>query len=120
MREYSYTIIADNIITAEKYYKRYFNWEVEKKNSTFFILDTKSPLIFSVIEKEYLLSKLNITEEDIPVKSFCTWIYDSEKELLSEKEEFLKKGLIQIGTIGHFLKDSSGIIWELRRRGELV
>lgn len=120
MKKYSYTIITDEITSAEKYYKKYFGWEAELKSDTFFSLDTKSPLKFSVIEKEYLLNNLGIKEEDIPVKSFCTWIYNSEEELLSEKEEFLSKGLVQIGAIGHFLKDKTGVIWELRKKGDLI
>ena len=44
----------------------------------------------------------------------------SEEELLAEKAELLRKGLVQIGALGHFLRDGNGRIWELRKEGDLI
>lgn len=120
MKKYSYTLIVDDIKASEEYYKKHFGWIAEKKGEHFVLMDTESPLTFSVIEKEYLFQILNIDEADIPERSFCTWIYDSETQLLSEKEELLRKGMIQIGIIGHFLKGKDGMIWELRKKGDML
>jgi hypothetical protein len=39
---------------------------------------------------------------------------------LAEKAELLRKGLVQIGALGHFLRDGNGRIWELRKEGDLI
>ena len=73
-----------------------------------------------MVEKTYLYAGLGISEEELPEQSFCTWLYGSEEELLAEKAELLRKGLVQIGALGHFLRDGNGRIWELRKEGDLI
>lgn len=83
-------------------------------------INTQSPLVFCVVKKTYLYDSLGISEEELPEQSFCTWLYGSEEELLAEKAELLRKGLVQIGALGHFLRDGNGRIWELRKEGDLI
>ena len=73
-----------------------------------------------MVENTYLYAGLGISEEELPEQSFCTWLYGSEEELLAEKTELLRKGLVQIGALGHFLRDENGRIWELRKEGDLI
>lgn len=120
MKKYSYTLVVDDIKISEKYYEKYFGWIAKDKSETFAMIDTESPLAFSIVEIDYLLRVLNINEDVIPERSFCTWIYESNDELQSEKAELLEKGMIQIGNKGHFLKDKDGMIWELRTRGDII
>ena len=120
MRKYSYTLIVDDISNSTEYYKKHFSWTVKKESDSFVIMETESPLIFSMVRKEYLYQNLNIDETEIPDRSFCTWIYDSEKQLLDDKQELLNKGMVQIGTIGNFLKGKDGKIWELRKEGDII
>lgn len=120
MRKYSYTLIVDDIKKSLEFYKKYFLWTVKEGSNFFATMETESPLKFSIVEKEYLFSKLNIEEAEIPEKSFCTWIYDSEEQLLAEKKELLSKGMVQIGMIGNFLKGQDGRIWELRKEGDII
>ena len=118
MKKYSYTFVVDDINISGNFYEKYFGWMAKNKSETFAIIDTDSPLAFSIVDKDYLLQILNITEEEISERSFCTWIYESNDELQSKKAELLEKGMIQIGNKGHFLKDGEGMIWELRMRGD--
>ena len=114
MTKYSYTLVVEDIEKSVAFYQQYFNW----KESAW--INTKSPLVFSVVEKTYLYAGLGISEEELPEQSFCTWLYGSEEELLAEKAELLRKGLVQIGALGHFLRDENGRIWELRKEGDLI
>lgn len=120
MKKYAYMLVADSIGQSEMYYKKYFGWTAEQKSSVFLMIDTKSPLKFGIVEKNYLLDNLNITEADIPTNSFCTWLCDSQEELDSQKREMKSKGLNQIGKTGCFFKDGEGMIWELRMKGEMI
>lgn len=120
MRKYTYTLVVDNITESEEYYKKYFGWKTEQKNTSFMMVDTESPLRFGLVEKKYLMKNLGVKEEELPTNSFCTWLYDSKEELALEKEELLKKGLLQIGSIGCFFKDQRGMIWELRVKGDVI
>lgn len=120
MKNYSYTFVVDDINISEKYYEKYFGWTAKNKSESFAMIDTESPVVFSIVEKDYLLQVLNINEDGIPTRSFCTWIYESNEELQSEKAELLEKGMIQIGNKGHFLKGEDGMIWELRMRGDMI
>ena len=114
MTKYSYTLVVEDIEKSVAFYQQYFNW-----NESVWI-NTKSPLVFSMVEKTYLYAGLGISEEELPEQSFCTWLYGSEEELLAEKAELLRKGLVQIGALGHFLRDENGRIWELRKEGDLI
>lgn len=120
MAKYSYTLAVEDVEKSADFYQKYFNWTAKKRGKEAAWIDTKSPLVFSVIEKNYLYNSLGITAEELPEKSLCTWLYESEEELLNEKERLLAKGLVQIGSLGHFLRDENGRIWELRKEGELI
>ena len=104
MTKYSYTLVVEDIEKSVAFYQQYFNWDADKKGKESAWINTQSPLVFSVVEKTYLYDGLGISEE-LPEQSFCTWLYGSEEELLAEKAELLRKGLVQIGALGHFLRD---------------
>ena len=120
MRKDTYTLVVDSITESEEYYKKYFGWGAEQKSMSFLMMDTDSPLRFGLVEKRYLMENLGMKEEELPTNSFCTWLYDSKEELRLEEKELLKKGLLQIGDIGHFFKDQRGMIWELRVKGDVI
>lgn len=120
MTKYSYTLVVEDIEKSAAFYQQYFNWDADRKGKESAWINTKSPLAFSVVEKTYLYDGLGISEEELPEQSFCTWLYESEEELLTEKAELLRKGLVQIGGLGHFLRDENGRIWELRKEGDLI
>ena len=106
MTKYSYTLVVEDIEKSVAFYQQYFNWNADRKGKESVWINTKSPL--------------GISEEELPEQSFCTWLYGSEEELLAEKAELLRKGLVQIGALGHFLRDENGRIWELRKEGDLI
>ncbi|MCI8561557.1 MAG: hypothetical protein HFH03_10630 [Dorea sp.] len=120
MREYAYMLVTDSTAESEEYYQKYFHWTIAQKNTSFLMIDTKSPLKFGLVEKKYLIDALDIKDEDILTNSFCTWLYDSEEELMDEKEALLKKGVFQIGNTGRFFKDQKGMLWELRVKGDVI
>ena len=120
MTKYSYTLVVEDIEKSVAFYQQYFNWDADKKGKESAWINTQSPLVFSVVEKTYLYAGLGISEEELPEQSFCTWLYGSEEELLAEKAELLRKGLVQIGALGHFLRDENSRIWELRKEGDLI
>ena len=104
MTKYSYTLVVEDIEKSVAFYQQYFNWNADRKGKESVWINTKSPLVFSMVEKTYLYAGLGISEE----------------ELLAEKAELLRKGLVQIGALGHFLRDENGRIWELRKEGDLI
>ena len=104
MTKYSYTLVVEDIEKSVAFYQQYFNWNADRKGKESAWINTKSPLVFSVVEKTYLYAGLGISEE----------------ELLAEKAELLRKGMVQIGALGHFLRDENGRIWELRKEGDLI
>lgn len=120
MKEYSYTQIVDDIEISKAYYKQFFGWRPEYESSDFVFLDTKSPLKFSLISKHYLFHNIELEEGEASIMSYCSWLYDSKDEMEEDKALFVSKGLERIEGIGCFLKDKSGLLWELRVRGELL
>ena len=118
MKQYSYTIIAENLNIAEVFYTKIFKWTPALKNEHSILMDTKSPLMFSLVDKKYLDS-IGIKDETNS-GSFCTWLYDNETELLLDMKQLLHKGVKRIGLQGYFFKDEVGFLWELRRKDELL
>ena len=105
MTKYSYTLVVEDIEKSVAFYQQYLDRKSTRLNSS---------------HRCYLYAGLGISEEELPEQSFCTWLYGSEEELLAEKAELLRKGLVQIGALGHFLRDENGRIWELRKEGDLI
>ena len=73
-----------------------------------------------MVEKTYLYAGLEFQKKNYRSSLSVPGIYGSEEELLAEKAELLRKGLVQIGALGHFLRDENGRIWELRKEGDLI
>lgn len=120
MKELYYTFAVDDVKGCSQFYKRNLNWAVEEFNDYYYRIETDSPIIFYLVDKTYLLDKLEIEESELSTLSFVTWEYDSEDELLEEKENLLSRGMKELGTIGHFLSDPEDVIWELKVRGGVL
>ena len=117
MHDFSYAFITENKETNASFYQKHFGWEVAESFKGSSGIDSKSPLEFELFDKEYLESVIGIPADYFPEKSFCIWTYNSETDFLKEKEEFLSRGASEIGKTGHFLKDASGHIWQLKVKG---
>lgn len=51
MREYAYMLVTDSTAESEEYYQKHFHWTIAQKNTSFLMIDTKSPLKFGLVEK---------------------------------------------------------------------
>lgn len=117
MRDFSYAFITEDKDKEILFYQKYFGWETAEVFKSFSKVDSNSPLDFELFDKEYLENVVGIPVEYFPEKSFCIFVYNSEAELSEEKQKFLSRGASEIGKIGHFLKDTSGHIWQLKVKG---
>ena len=61
MTEYSYTLVVEDIEKSVVFYQQYFNWNADRKGKESAWINTKSPLVFSVVEKTYLYAGLEIS-----------------------------------------------------------
>ena len=66
MTKYSYTLVVEDIEKSVAFYQQYFNWNADRKGKESAWINTKSPLVFSVVEKTYLYAGLGISEEELP------------------------------------------------------
>lgn len=46
MRDYSYTLLVDNLKESEKFYKEKLGWNITLKNEHYAFVETGSPLNF--------------------------------------------------------------------------
>ena len=65
MTKYSYTLVVEDIEKSVAFYQQYFNWNADRKGKESAWINTKSPLVFSVVEKTYLYAGLGISEEEL-------------------------------------------------------
>lgn len=118
MRDYSYTLLVDDLKESEKFYEEKLGWNIILKNEHYAFVETGSPLNFGLVEKEFIVNYLKISE--IPRGSFVTWLYKSIEELESDKTIVIKNGLKELEVEGYFFADSENNIWELRLEGESI
>ena len=65
MTKYSYTLVVEDIEKSVAFYQQYFNWNADRKGKESVWINTKSPLVFSMVEKTYLYAGLGISEEEL-------------------------------------------------------
>ncbi len=117
MTKYSYTLVVEDIEKSVAFLPAVFQLECRQKRERVCVDKHKISTCIQYGEKTYLyMPVLEFQKKNYREQSFCTWLYGSEEELLAEKAELLRKGLVQIGALGHFLRDENGRIWELRKR----
>ena len=64
MTKYSYTLVVEDIEKSVAFYQQYFNWDADKKGKESAWINTQSPLVFSVVEKNYLYDGLGIQKKN--------------------------------------------------------
>lgn len=52
MTKYSYTLVVEDIEKSVAFYQQYFNWNADRKGKESVWINTKSPLVFSMVEKQ--------------------------------------------------------------------
>ena len=50
MTKYSYSLVVEDIEKSVAFYQQYFNWNADRKGKESAWINTKSPLVFSVVE----------------------------------------------------------------------
>lgn len=119
MREYSYTLLVDDLKQAEIFYEDRLGWNMGLKNDHYALIEPGANLKFGIVEKNYILNLLKMNA--IKKGSFVSWLYKNRNELNEDKISMLHNGAKEMETkTGCFLTDSLNNIWELRVEGEII